>query len=77
MMLTPRQAAKMLNCSADTVRRMCATGVLRSINIGTRDRAAWRIFEDTLLTQTTPDKPQREIPSFSGTPMLDKYTRRQ
>lgn len=47
-MLTPQQAAEVLNCSTYTVRRLCELGVLRSINIGTQRRAAWRIYEDGL-----------------------------
>lgn len=38
-----KDAAKRLDTSVDTVRRLCATGKLPALNIGTKGHRVWRI----------------------------------
>ncbi len=75
-LLTPRQASQVLNCSVDTVRRLCANGSLRSVNIGTGTRDVWRVYADAICSPKGKVRESR-LESFCATPLLDRYSRRR
>jgi len=42
---TPSELSKMLKCNSRTIVTLINQGKLKAINVGTKDRAHWRIFE--------------------------------
>jgi excisionase family DNA binding protein len=57
-MLTIPEAAERLRVSQATIRRLCAKGALRCINVGTKRQRVYRIFEDTLHDINMPEPPR-------------------
>lgn len=43
--LTPREVAELMGLSAESVRRMCASGTLPAFKVG----KSWRVVRDRLL----------------------------
>ena len=64
----------MLNCSPDTVRRLCGSGVLRAVDIGTRRRQIWRVFSDSIHEMQNPFV-ERKLESFGSLTLFNKYNR--
>jgi excisionase family DNA binding protein len=72
--LTIQEAATVLRVSPSTVRRLCATGSIKCINVGTQRQRLYRIFKDTINEINVPEKPSiQSTPSFGR---LDKMLAR-
>lgn len=75
-LLTIHEVAEYLAVSPATVRRRCASGAIRCIDIGTDKRAVYRIPPDALddLQYQPPDRQAKPKESFSlGFPMLERF----
>lgn len=75
-LLTVEQVAEYLAVSPATVRRRCAVGAIRCLDVGTAKRAVYRIPIDALddLKHNPPTVERTPKESFGlGFPMLERF----
>lgn len=73
--LTIPEAAQRLRVSEATIRRLCAQGALKCINVGTKKQRVYRIFEETLHDINVPEPPRLSVVT-STTGRLEKMLER-
>jgi excisionase family DNA binding protein len=73
-LLTPHEAAALLKCSVDSVRRLCGNGSLKAIDIGTKRRHIWRVYEDAIHEMQNPVV-DRKASGFGSLTLFNKYSR--
>ncbi len=75
MWLTVKEFAEKYAMSPDQVRRLCGTGRLECIDVGTGKQRSWRV-KDESVEALKPTRGKGQVVPLGLTPFLDMYRRK-